>query len=44
MDIVSLVVQLVSGAIGGNLAGSLLKNLSLGALGNSLAGAIGGGP
>jgi len=37
-----LIVQLVSGAIGGNLAGSLMKNLSLGSLGNSIAGIVGG--
>ena len=43
MDIVTLIVQLVSGALGGNVAGSLLKNLSLGTLGNSLAGIVGGG-
>lgn len=43
MDIVSLLIQLASGALGGNVAGSLLKNLSLGTLGNSLAGIIGGG-
>jgi hypothetical protein len=42
MDIVSLIIQLASGAIGGNLAGSLLKKLSLGLLGNSLAGIVGG--
>lgn len=42
MDFVSLVVQLASGAVGGNLAGSLLKNLSLGGFGNSLAGMVGG--
>jgi len=43
MDYISLGVQLLSGAIGGNAAGSILKNLSLGTLGNSLAGIIGGG-
>lgn len=43
MDIVSLLIQLASGALGGNVAGSLLKNLSLGTLGNSLAGIVGGG-
>ena len=42
MDIVSLIIQLASGALGGNVAGSLLKNLSLGTLGNSLAGVVGG--
>jgi len=43
MDIVSLVIQLASGAIGGNVAGGLFKNLSLGTLGNSIAGIVGGG-
>lgn len=43
MDIVSLLIQLASGALGGNIAGSLLKNMSLGTLGNTLAGIIGGG-
>lgn len=43
MDIVTLIVQLLSGAAGGNIAGALLKNLSLGTLGNSLAGIVGGG-
>lgn len=38
-----LLIQLVSGALGGNVAGSLLKNISLGTLGNSIAGAVGGG-
>lgn len=43
MDIVTLIIQLASGALGGNVAGSLFKNLSLGTLGNSLAGIVGGG-
>ncbi len=43
MDIVSLLIQLASGAIGGNLAGTLLKKMSLGLLGNTLAGIVGGG-
>ena len=38
----TLIVQLVSGAIGGNLAGSLMKNLSLGTLWNSVSGIVGG--
>ena len=42
MDVVSLIVQLLSGAAGGNIAGSLLKNMSLGTLGNSLSGIVGG--
>ncbi len=43
MDILTLLIQLISGAIGGNVAGSLQKNISLGTLGNTLAGLIGGG-
>jgi uncharacterized membrane protein YeaQ/YmgE (transglycosylase-associated protein family) len=43
MDIVTLIIQLVSGALGGNVAGALLKNLSLGTLGNTIAGVVGGG-
>lgn len=43
MDPVQLLIQLASGALGGNAAGSLLKNLSLGTVGNSLAGILGGG-
>ena len=38
-----LIIQLLSGAAGGNLAGSLMKNLSLGTLWNSVAGIAGGG-
>lgn len=38
-----IIVQLVSGAIGGNAAGSLLKQFSLGTLGNSIVGILGGG-
>ena len=41
--LIPLLIQLASGALGGNVAGSLLKNLSLGTLGNSVAGAAGGG-
>ncbi len=38
-----LIIQLISGALGGNVAGKLLKNLSLGTLGNSISGILGGG-
>jgi len=38
-----LIIQLVSGAIGGNVAGSLMEKYSLGTLWNSIAGIIGGG-
>ncbi len=42
-SLLPLIIQLVSGAAGGNVAGSLMKNLSLGTIGNSLAGILGGG-
>ncbi len=42
MDITSLVVQLVSGAVGGNAAGAALKKFSLGTVGNSIVGILGG--
>jgi uncharacterized membrane protein YeaQ/YmgE (transglycosylase-associated protein family) len=43
VDWATLVIQLLSGAVGGNLAGMALKNLSLGTVGNSVAGIVGGG-
>jgi uncharacterized membrane protein YeaQ/YmgE (transglycosylase-associated protein family) len=43
MDILPLVIQLASGAIGGNVAGKLLPKSSLGAIGNTIAGLVGGG-
>ena len=42
MDPIGLLIQLISGAAGGNIAGSLLKNSSLGGIGNTLAGGVGG--
>ncbi len=39
----ALIIQLISGAVGGNAAGALMKKFSLGTLGNSLAGILGGG-
>src|SRR5216684_9076453 len=41
--IVGLIIQLISGAVGGNIAGAALKQYDLGTLGNSIAGVIGGG-
>lgn len=38
----SLIISLVTGAIGGNAAGKIFKKLDLGTLGNSLAGIFGG--
>jgi len=43
MDITSLIIEAVSGAVGGNVAGAALKDKSLGAIGNSIAGIVGGG-
>lgn len=37
------IISLLSGALGGNLAGSLLKQYSLGTLWNSVVGILGGG-
>jgi uncharacterized membrane protein YeaQ/YmgE (transglycosylase-associated protein family) len=42
MDIIGLLINLVSGAIGGNLTGAALKDQSLGAIGNTIAGIVGG--
>jgi uncharacterized membrane protein YeaQ/YmgE (transglycosylase-associated protein family) len=38
-----ILVQLISGAVGGNVAGAVLKKYSLGTLGNSIVGILGGG-
>ena len=43
MSLLPLIIQLISGAVGGNIAGSLLKQYDLGTLGNSIAGIVGGG-
>jgi len=40
---INLIIQLISGAVGGNVAGSAMKDYNLGPLGNSIAGIIGGG-
>jgi len=42
-NLIPIIIQLVSGAVGGNVAGSLMKKFSLGTLGNSLVGILGGG-
>lgn len=39
----ALIIQLLSGALGGNVAGKFMPNSSLGTLGNSIAGILGGG-
>ena len=40
--LVNLIIQAIGGAIGGNAIGATLKNLNLGPLGNTIAGALGG--
>lgn len=42
-SLLPVLIQLISGAVGGNFAGSLMKDKSLGTIGNSIAGIIGGG-
>ena len=38
-----LIISLIAGAVGGNVAGGLLKNANMGVLINSIAGIAGGG-
>lgn len=42
MDIVSILISLLSGALGGNAAGKVSPETDLGPLGNTLAGLVGG--
>jgi len=42
-NLIPLIINLVSGAVGGNVAGALMKNFSLGTLLNSVVGILGGG-
>lgn len=42
-NLIPLIIQLISGAVGGNAAGAAMKNLSLGTVGNSIVGILGGG-
>ena len=41
--IIGLIIQLVAGGIGGNIAGGALKQYDLGTIGNTIAGVVGGG-
>ena len=41
-QILAIIIPLISGAVGGNVVGALAKNLSLGTLGNTLSGIVGG--
>lgn len=43
METVILIINLISGAVGGNLAGAVMKDKSLGPLLNSVVGVVGGG-
>jgi hypothetical protein len=38
-----LIIQLIAGGVGGNVAGAALKQYDLGTVGNTIAGVIGGG-
>jgi uncharacterized membrane protein YeaQ/YmgE (transglycosylase-associated protein family) len=38
-----VIIQLICGAVGGNVAGALKKDISLGTVWNSIAGILGGG-
>jgi hypothetical protein len=40
--IINIIIQLIAGAIGGNALGNGVKDYNLGAVGNTIAGAIGG--
>jgi uncharacterized membrane protein YeaQ/YmgE (transglycosylase-associated protein family) len=40
--LVPFFIQVISGAVGGNIAGAIFKSCSLGVPGNSLAGIVGG--
>ena len=43
-ELVSLIISLISGAAGGNIAGAAMKDKNnLGAVGNTIAGLVGGG-
>lgn len=42
MDILGLIIYLVSGLVSGNVTGAAMKDKTLGAIGNSIAGLVGG--
>ncbi len=41
-SLLPIILQAVAGAVGGNVGGAAMKDSSLGGLGNTIAGAIGG--
>jgi len=43
MNLTALIIQLIAGALGGHAAGAAGKDINLGPLGNTIAGAVGGG-
>ena len=43
MDWLSVIISLVSGAVGGNIAGAAMPDKNLGTIGNTIAGLVGGG-
>ena len=43
MDIINLIISLISGAVGGNVAGAAMPEKNLGAVANTIAGLVGGG-
>jgi hypothetical protein len=43
MNLTALLVQLIAGALGGYAGGNVSKEMNLGTIGNSVAGAFGGG-
>lgn len=43
VDLVTTLISLISGALGGNATGAVMKEKSMSTLGNSVTGAVGGG-
>ena len=43
MNLTTVIVQLIGGALGGYAAGKVSKELTLGTIGNGIVGAFGGG-
>lgn len=43
MDIINTIIALISGAVGGNIAGAAMKQKNLGVILNTIGGLIGGG-
>jgi hypothetical protein len=41
--LINLIIQIISGAVGGHVVAGAAKNIDLGTMGNTIAGAIGGG-